>query len=192
MNQGPNLPCEFSFSKFHVHPISTPRCFPQKRHITAAPKKKWTFQEDQLLCSTINQMGIKNWSSIAKNIPGRNGKQCRERWLTQLNPQLLKQEWSHDEDLQLIDLHNQYGNSWAKICQYFPGRNSSSLKNRWTWILRHFKDIREDTSKQDITLDAFITSTKEPQKYFITDPIWPISPFLEKSLFDNEEIQMDL
>jgi len=32
---------------------------------------------------------------IAKHVPGRLGKQCRERWHNHLNPCILKVDWSN-------------------------------------------------------------------------------------------------
>lgn len=36
-------------------------------------------QEDEMLCSLVDEMGSKHWSRIARQMVGRNGKQCRER-----------------------------------------------------------------------------------------------------------------
>ena len=42
-------------------------------------KGPWTIEEDQTLLRLVKQYGAKNWSHIAKHLPGRIGKQCRER-----------------------------------------------------------------------------------------------------------------
>ena len=34
----------------------------------------------------VQKLGAGNWSTIASYIPGRVGKQCRERWLNYLRP----------------------------------------------------------------------------------------------------------
>lgn len=39
------------------------------------------FQEDDKLTKLVNQFGPKNWSKLARQLPGRAGKQCRERWV---------------------------------------------------------------------------------------------------------------
>lgn len=38
-------------------------------------------QEDDLIRDLVGKQGIKKWSEIAKHLPGRIGKQCRERYL---------------------------------------------------------------------------------------------------------------
>ena len=36
-------------------------------------------QEDEKIASLVGQLGAKRWSLIANDLPGRIGKQCRER-----------------------------------------------------------------------------------------------------------------
>lgn len=36
-------------------------------------------QEDAKIIQLVNQLGAKRWSMIARELPGRIGKQCRER-----------------------------------------------------------------------------------------------------------------
>ena len=38
------------------------------------------------------------WSVIAAQLPGRIGKQCRERWFNHLDPDIKKEPWSADDD----------------------------------------------------------------------------------------------
>jgi myb-related protein len=42
-------------------------------------KGPWTLEEDQIVTELVLRYGAKNWSSISKRLPGRIGKQCRER-----------------------------------------------------------------------------------------------------------------
>jgi len=42
-------------------------------------KGPWTQEEDDLLAKMVQQYGPKHWSLIASALPGRIGKQCRER-----------------------------------------------------------------------------------------------------------------
>ena len=36
-------------------------------------------QEDEQIIELVNKFGPKKWSTIAQHLPGRIGKQCRER-----------------------------------------------------------------------------------------------------------------
>lgn len=43
------------------------------------------------------------WAEIAENIHSRSAKQCRERWINSLNPDLKKGRFSAEEDKILTD-----------------------------------------------------------------------------------------
>ena len=44
------------------------------------------------------------------------------------------QAWSPEEDTVILDMHIELGPSWSKIVQWLPGRNVSSVRNRWQRI----------------------------------------------------------
>ena len=61
-----------------------------------------TSQEDERVCQLVKQYGMKSWSFIARQLQGRLGKQCRERWYNHLNPDINKDPWTADEDAIII------------------------------------------------------------------------------------------
>ena len=46
----------------------------------------------------------RRWAAIASNLPGRNGKQCRERWHNQLDPSIKRDSWTEEEDRILMEV----------------------------------------------------------------------------------------
>ncbi|XP_022857418.1 transcription factor MYB3R-1-like [Olea europaea var. sylvestris] len=42
-------------------------------------KGPWSKEEDEMIIHCVNKYGPKKWSTISKHVPGRIGKQCRER-----------------------------------------------------------------------------------------------------------------
>ncbi|KAH8043498.1 RNA polymerase II transcription regulator recruiting protein [Aureococcus anophagefferens] len=76
---------------------------------------------------------------IAERIPGRIGKQCRERWTNHLDPNLKKGGWTHEEDTILAEAQQRWGNAWTKIAKLLPGRAENAVKNRWNSAFRRKK-----------------------------------------------------
>lgn len=99
-------------------------------------KSKWTQAEDESLMESVRIHGTRNWTAVSALVPGRNPKQCRERYTAQLAPGLTKDEWTAAEDDILLRYHSTCGNAWAKIATFLPGRAPNAVKNRYNWLSR--------------------------------------------------------
>jgi len=99
-------------------------------------KSKWTPAEDRALVESVKIHGTKNWIAVSTLVPGRNSKQCRERWTAQLDPTLNHNEFTPQEDAIIIFQHQANGPIWAKIATFLPGRSATAVKNRFNWLSR--------------------------------------------------------
>uniref|UniRef100_A0A7S2WBH4 Uncharacterized protein n=2 Tax=Rhizochromulina marina TaxID=1034831 RepID=A0A7S2WBH4_9STRA len=96
-------------------------------------KGPWTEQEDSVVASLVKTHGVGKikWSQVAEKLPGRIGKQCRERWFNHLDPHINKTDWSHEENMSLYNNQRTLGNKWSQIAKIMVGRTENGVKNRF-------------------------------------------------------------
>ncbi|KAJ8900253.1 hypothetical protein K2173_024893 [Erythroxylum novogranatense] len=97
-------------------------------------KGPWKAEEDEVLINHVKKYGPREWSSIrSKGLLQRTGKSCRLRWVNKLRPNLKNGcKFSAEEERLVIELQGQFGNKWAKIATYLPGRTDNDVKNFWS------------------------------------------------------------
>ncbi|KAG2547267.1 hypothetical protein PVAP13_9KG076000 [Panicum virgatum] len=111
----------------------------------------WTEEEDEMLKAMVEVYGDRKWAAIARHLPGRIGKQCRERWTNHLRPEIdkAKNTWTEEDDMNLIEAHKVHGNRWSMIARTLEGRSENSVKNHWNATKRSLKAKRRLKKKKN-------------------------------------------
>jgi hypothetical protein len=118
-------------------------------------KGPWSSEEDQALQDWVKRAGPSNWGLCAKGIPGRSGKQCRERWSNVLDPDVKKGNWREDEDKIIFRLYREFGPKWTEMTKYLPERTENSIKNRFYSTIRKAK-VKSSDESSNSAMDSLI------------------------------------
>ena len=156
-------------------------------------KGSWTRQEDETIIEFVKANGTKKWQKLSLLLPGRIGKQCRERWRNHLDPAINHEPWTPEEDLLLIKLHEEHGNSWVKISSLMHNRSDNAVKNRWNSTLRK-KEFKAPAESPTVVIPKSKTAEDSeacgpPSSPFISfqSPIGFFSPVLANRINTGQE-----
>lgn len=117
-----------------------------KTPVEGRTKRHFSYDEDQRLKALVEQYGTNQWGTIAKELGNRNPRQVRDRYRNYLAPDVVKAEWTIQEDKTLIALCQTHGKVWAQLTKYFPGRTDVDLKNHFNKLNRHAQKIQPGSS----------------------------------------------
>ena len=116
----------------------------------------WSPDEDQKLIFIVKSQPSTHpikWSYVAKFIKDRTGKQCRERYVNHLKPQVKNDSWSPVEDAHVFRMFKCFGSKWALMAKLLRGRTDNSIKNRFHHIRRRLEKDLYKTTKKDVLID---------------------------------------
>lgn len=102
----------------------------------------WTFNQDNKLLEWVKIHGPKNWKGCSEYVKSRTAKQCRDRWSNYLNPNLISNKWSFEEDYIMLKLIIIFGNKWSLFTKYLVGRSTNSIKNRFYGIMKQSEEFK--------------------------------------------------
>jgi hypothetical protein len=94
-------------------------------------RDKFLPEEDLELRRLVEKHGTSSWDAVARDLPGRNPRQCRERWKHYLSGERIKAPWTCDEDRILFEKMQTIGPKWTRLATFFPGRTDIEVKSHW-------------------------------------------------------------
>ena len=136
---------------------------PQQPTKTARARNKFSRSEDALLVSLVNELGVRDWETIASRMPGRNSRQCRERYQNYLSPNLSHEPWTPEEDRLLEQKLKEFGSKWVNISKYFKNRTDTMLKNRWLVLSRRLNQSKTNAVETQKVPPAQPIQIKQPE-----------------------------
>ena len=102
-------------------------------------RKLFSPEEDQILLNLVSYFGL-NWNEISKRMINRNPRQCKDRYMTYLNPYTKLGNWTQFEDDLIIQKYLEFGNKWVLISKFLPHRTDTSIKNRFFSIKKNLSN----------------------------------------------------
>jgi hypothetical protein len=140
-------------------------------------RQHFTPEDDEEILRAVGDNKYPDWNAVALHVPGKTGRQCRERFQHYLSPTLTQAPWTPAEDDLVKRLFGEYGPDWARIAGHFAGaRSNNNIKNRWNNHLRPiiFGGVPAPPMALTFALDRIRTQV-EPET-----PPPDLSPVVEK------------
>ena len=152
----------------------------QQREIKRRTRNPFTKEEDQQILQLVQYFGSNDknkWYIIASQMKGRSPRQCRERYQLFLSDGVRKNaKWSSEEDELLLSKYQLYGPHWKQLEQFFVGRTSYNIKNRFISLSRRKKpyDNNEEHREYESNEQSHLSNSlrKEPELREKTDQIF--------------------
>lgn len=103
---------------------------------------KFSPDEDNILKKLVQQYGEGAWNKVASKMPGRNVRQCRERWKHYLSSEITKKlPFTEEEDRIIMQKYMELGPKWTKIARCVENRSDIQVKTRILKNISSFKNL---------------------------------------------------
>ena len=150
----------------------------------------WSAYEDMRLVMAAEMYQPPNWSIISSFVGSRNKYQCAQRWERTLNPSIIKDPWTEEENKLLILGVQKFGlKAWHDVSRFVGTRTDVQCryhyKNSMTKsaIKKVQRILRTENKKKTVQIMQV-----EPEEQSTPIPSDPLS-FLDKLEYDDKFLQ---
>jgi len=143
------------------------------RSSNISERRKWVPEEDTQLVKLIKKYGTKNWRVVASHLKERTPKQCRERWINHLDPEIVKGKLTAEEWNLVMESQEEIGNRWSEIAKLLPGRTPNQIKNVWHAMMR--RETKQRNPKRKLSgIDQMIDHSSSEDDISESDTEYPV------------------
>lgn len=142
-----------------------------KQSVAMKLKSKWSRLDDIKLFEAVETHG-KKWELIKKLFPQREINEIQSRYQVKLDKKFKFSNFTKEEDRQLMELHNLYGNKWNKITKHILNRSANTIKSRIKAIT---KINKKEISSNKLEISPIIKPKELNEKDFILQQFFNIS-----------------
>ncbi|EAY13648.1 Myb-like DNA-binding domain containing protein [Trichomonas vaginalis G3] len=162
--------------------------------VKSHPKSKFTPEEDIKLNRIVQSMKTIDWNSVSNKMGNRNPRQCKDRWTKYLCPNINMKKFTLQEDIDLLELYDQFGPKWVLISKCFNNRSDVAIKSRFMVLkrrgmdLKYLKEIRNNKRKpSDILVKGRKTKIIDPRA-ILNESVELPPPSDFENLFDCDDL----
>ena len=111
---------------------------PRKRRAARSNVQAWGAAEDAALAALLAAWTAKQpasstapppWADLATRLATRrSGKQCRDRYVNHLAPDIVRKDWTDAEERVLAAAYTRLGAKWAALARELPGRTENAVR----------------------------------------------------------------
>lgn len=113
-------------------------------------RRIWSQEEDKQLKYLVEEKKITNWVTISNYFNNRSNKDCRDHYLFQLSPNIVRRKWTDEEEAILLDKFKIYGPKWVKLTSFFDKRSPDDLRNRFKLIHSRKRPVKKKIPEDNL------------------------------------------
>jgi hypothetical protein len=136
------------------------------------PRRKFTSLEDAELVRAVSEIGADDWDAVAARLPGRNPRQCRERWSDYLSPNVRNGPWTPEEEAVLEAKYAELGPTWSRLAHFFYERTDINVRSHWQQMERRKRKSASPMDAGDAPQRPERIARKAANAAAVFDGIW--------------------